>query len=325
MVEIGKVGLVFNSYGGKLAEIPDNATPFPHRAGILFKIQYSVSWAESGEEAENQFLTQARDLHTFMTPFVSSNPRQAYLNYRDVDIGTTDNGPKRYEQAKVFGAMYFKNNFDRLVKVKTAVDPDNFFRNEQSIPPLDMNFNLDSNFSKISSFKIDINKGKADTFTFNFDFKEFLSKGGVMILATWLSQAATEEQTSVLHHIIKVLCHLSLHKALPAHMSAILQSVNKLRFYRTSDGSEHVEPLRNRLSQIKWSKKVLNCYQRLVKDFVKILNQVSSEEVPTDLKLPDSFSQLVSEMKNNKHNAKEFVLILKGMTKAGDAAKGGKE
>nr|GMD49869.1 probable galacturonosyltransferase 13 isoform X1 [Ipomoea batatas] len=53
--------------------------------------------------------------------------------------------------------------------------------------------------------------------------------------------------------------------------------------------------------------------QRLVKDFVKILNQVSSEEVPTDLKLPDSFSQLVSEMKNNKHNAKEFVLILKGM------------
>nr|GMD52567.1 reticuline oxidase-like protein [Ipomoea batatas] len=136
MVEIGKVGLVFNSYGGKLAEIPDNATPFPHRAGILFKIQYSVSWAESGEEAENHFLTQARDLHTFMTPFVSSNPRQAYLNYRDVDIGTTDNGPKRYEQAKVFGAMYFKNNFDRLVKVKTAVDPDNFFRNEQSIPPL---------------------------------------------------------------------------------------------------------------------------------------------------------------------------------------------
>ncbi|XP_019178961.1 PREDICTED: berberine bridge enzyme-like 21 [Ipomoea nil] len=136
MVELGKVGLVFNSYGGKLAETPDDATPFPHRAGILFKIQYSVSWSESGEEAETQFLTQAKDLHTFMTPFVSSNPRQAYLNYRDLDIGTTDNGPKRYEQAKVFGAMYFKNNFDRLVKVKTAVDPDNYFRNEQSIPPL---------------------------------------------------------------------------------------------------------------------------------------------------------------------------------------------
>ncbi|XP_073118431.1 probable galacturonosyltransferase 14 [Henckelia pumila] len=52
---------------------------------------------------------------------------------------------------------------------------------------------------------------------------------------------------------------------------------------------------------------------RTVKDFVKILNQVNSEKVPDGLKLPDSFSQLVSEMKNNKHSSKEFALILKGM------------
>lgn len=32
----------------------------------------------------------------------------------------------------------------------------------------------------------------------------FLKKGGVMILATWLGQAAMEEQTTVLHVIIKV-------------------------------------------------------------------------------------------------------------------------
>jgi formate hydrogenlyase subunit 3/multisubunit Na+/H+ antiporter MnhD subunit len=32
----------------------------------------------------------------------------------------------------------------------------------------------------------------------------FLTKGGVMILATWLSQAAVEEQTSVLLVILKV-------------------------------------------------------------------------------------------------------------------------
>ncbi|EYU34623.1 hypothetical protein MIMGU_mgv1a004198mg [Erythranthe guttata] len=52
---------------------------------------------------------------------------------------------------------------------------------------------------------------------------------------------------------------------------------------------------------------------RLVKDFVKILNQVNSEEVPDSLKLPESFSQLVSEMKSNKYNSKEFALIFKGM------------
>lgn len=32
----------------------------------------------------------------------------------------------------------------------------------------------------------------------------FLSKGGVLILTTWLSQAAMEEQTSVLLLILKV-------------------------------------------------------------------------------------------------------------------------
>ncbi|KAL0381030.1 UNVERIFIED_CONTAM: putative galacturonosyltransferase 14 [Sesamum angustifolium] len=52
---------------------------------------------------------------------------------------------------------------------------------------------------------------------------------------------------------------------------------------------------------------------RLVKDLVKVLNQVNSEKVPDNVKLPDSFSQLVSEMKNNKYSAKEFALILKGM------------
>ncbi|CAN1251547.1 Tetrahydroberberine oxidase [Linum perenne] len=39
-------------------------------------------------------------------------------------------------RAKRWGSRYFKNNFDRLVRVKTAVDPSDFFRNEQSIPPL---------------------------------------------------------------------------------------------------------------------------------------------------------------------------------------------
>ncbi|KAL2660909.1 hypothetical protein AAZV13_03G170600 [Glycine max] len=70
-----------------------------------------------------------------------------------------------------------------------------------------------------------------------------------MNLATWLSKAAVEEQTSVLLLVLKVLCHLPLHKAVPMHISAILQSVNKLRFYRTSDISN-----RARVLLSKWSK-----------------------------------------------------------------------
>ncbi|KAF8054507.1 hypothetical protein N665_1328s0004 [Sinapis alba] len=78
----------------------------------------------------------------------------------------------------------------------------------------------------------------------------FLSKGGVLILTTWLSQAATEEQTSVLLLILKVLCHLPLHKASPENMSAILQSVNGLRFYRTSDISNRAKGLLSRWTKL---------------------------------------------------------------------------
>ncbi|GJM91967.1 hypothetical protein PR202_ga08390 [Eleusine coracana subsp. coracana] len=61
----------------------------------------------------------------------------------------------------------------------------------------------------------------------------FLTMGGLTIVSTWLSQAAVEEQTSVILVIFKVILHLPLHKALPDHMSAVLQTINRLRFYRT--------------------------------------------------------------------------------------------
>ena len=72
-----------------------------------------------------------------MTNYVSKNPRGAFLNYRDLDIeemtGTCKNA---YNSAKIYGEKYFMGNFARLVKVKPNVDPDNFFRNELSIPIL---------------------------------------------------------------------------------------------------------------------------------------------------------------------------------------------
>jgi len=70
-----------------------------------------------------------------MAPYVSKSPRAAYVNYRDVDIGTNNNkGNTSYKRASIWGTKYFKSNFERLVHVKTMVDPANFFKNEQSIP-----------------------------------------------------------------------------------------------------------------------------------------------------------------------------------------------
>ncbi|KAK7252202.1 hypothetical protein RIF29_35995 [Crotalaria pallida] len=135
LIEEEKMILQFNPYGGKMAQIPSSDTPFPHRAGNLFKIQYSLSWNESGDEATNRYVNYSRSLYDLMTPYVSKSPRQAFLPYRDIDIGANrPSNSTNKDIAQTYGIKYFKDNFDRLMKVKTSVDPGNFLRFEQSIP-----------------------------------------------------------------------------------------------------------------------------------------------------------------------------------------------
>ncbi|PIN02148.1 Tetrahydroberberine oxidase [Handroanthus impetiginosus] len=136
MVELQTPVLAFNPYGGRMAEISPSEKPFPHRAGNIFKLQYATNWDEDGEEAASRYLGVTRKLYDYMTPYVSTAPREAFLNYRDLDIGINHNGRNSYVEGAVYGVKYFKDNFNRLVKIKTKVDPDNFFRNEQSIPIL---------------------------------------------------------------------------------------------------------------------------------------------------------------------------------------------
>ncbi|URD75910.1 hypothetical protein MUK42_10347 [Musa troglodytarum] len=119
--------LFMEPFGGVLNEIPESATPFPYRKGNLYMIQYFMWWLETDMETTERHLSWMRKLYAFMTPYVSKNPRAAYLNYKDIDLGRT---------ARVWGPKYFKNNFKRLAYVKSKVDPHNFFRNEQSIPPV---------------------------------------------------------------------------------------------------------------------------------------------------------------------------------------------
>ncbi|KAJ4702881.1 cannabidiolic acid synthase-like [Melia azedarach] len=123
-------------YGGKMSEISESEIPFPHRAGDIYMIEQVVFWDEAGSETSQRHKNWIRRLYKYLTPYVSKNPRAAYVNYRDLDIGTNNKGYTSYKQASIWGKKYFKNNFDRLVQVKTIVDPDNFFMNEQSIPPL---------------------------------------------------------------------------------------------------------------------------------------------------------------------------------------------
>ncbi|KAB2637141.1 cannabidiolic acid synthase-like 1 [Pyrus ussuriensis x Pyrus communis] len=95
--------MIWDPYGGQMAEIPEDFTPFPHRAGVLYNIQYFTKWA-------------------------------AYINYRDLDIGRNIKGT--LEEAKVWGEKYFKRNFERLAKIKGGVDYENFFKSEQNFVPI---------------------------------------------------------------------------------------------------------------------------------------------------------------------------------------------
>ncbi|KAF8088764.1 hypothetical protein N665_0530s0019 [Sinapis alba] len=127
------VYMQWNPYGGVMDKIPATATPFPHRKGNLFKIQYYTSWLDAN--ATMGSLDMMKKLYEVAEPYVSSNPREAFLNYRDIDIGSNPSGETKVDEAEIYGSKYFLGNLKRLMEVKAKYDPENFFKNEQSIPP----------------------------------------------------------------------------------------------------------------------------------------------------------------------------------------------
>ncbi|KAK1269301.1 putative galacturonosyltransferase 14 [Acorus gramineus] len=50
---------------------------------------------------------------------------------------------------------------------------------------------------------------------------------------------------------------------------------------------------------------------RLVSELYKVLDQVNMEEIPDGMKTPESFNELLSDMKNNQYDAKTFAIKLK--------------
>ncbi|CAD6339264.1 unnamed protein product [Miscanthus lutarioriparius] len=129
--------MILDPYGAQIGAVPESATPFPHRAGVLYNIQYMNFWPMAGGDGAVQ-TKWVRDLHAFMAPYVSSNPREAYFNYRDLDLGenVVVGNVSSYQAGMVWGHKYFKDNYQRLAMAKSQIDPDDYFRNEQSIPPL---------------------------------------------------------------------------------------------------------------------------------------------------------------------------------------------
>ncbi|KAJ0770285.1 putative tetrahydroberberine oxidase [Helianthus annuus] len=136
--------MIWTPYGGMMSRISESSIPFPHRNGTLFMIQYITSWMGPDKDLMNKHVDWIRKLYNYMAQYVSMFPREAYVNYRDLDLGMNDkNGDDTsFVKASSWGTRYFKENFNRLVKIKTEFDPDNFFKHEQSIPVLPLKSEL---------------------------------------------------------------------------------------------------------------------------------------------------------------------------------------
>lgn len=105
-----------NHFGGALARLPNDATPFAQRDAVFAFSQDGI-WNDPAETDAS--IEWVKGFWQAMRAF---SPRGAYVNFMD------DEGESRIREA-------YGDNYDRLVAIKTKYDPTNLFRLNQNIKP----------------------------------------------------------------------------------------------------------------------------------------------------------------------------------------------
>jgi FAD/FMN-containing dehydrogenase len=104
--------------GGALGRVAPGATAFSQREAA-HNVNIDAVWTEGDPEAERH-IAWARDFFDAMQPHAR---RGVYLNFLGQE------GPERVREA------YGPANYERLVELKRAYDPTNFFRLNQNVEP----------------------------------------------------------------------------------------------------------------------------------------------------------------------------------------------
>lgn len=105
--------ILFHAGGGQIAKVDAASTAFVHRDLELI-IQIKGIWEDVDEEAEN--IAWVKATRAIVEPLLSGS----YINYIDPLL-------EGWQEA------YYGDNYERLLAVKRAVDPTNFFRFNQSV------------------------------------------------------------------------------------------------------------------------------------------------------------------------------------------------
>jgi FAD/FMN-containing dehydrogenase len=111
----GSIG--FWAQGGAIARVPDEATAFTGRHAALW-VGVEAVWEDPGQD--DDFRTWGRNTWDALTPFTTAGH---YVN----DVVETGEGIVR--------SIYGPAKYERLVSLKRAYDPGNFFRLNQNIRP----------------------------------------------------------------------------------------------------------------------------------------------------------------------------------------------
>jgi len=111
-------GVLFDAWGGAIADVAADATAFPHR-GAGFLAQEFVTF--HGPITDAILGTNRRWLTGLWRAFRPAASGAAYVNYIDPEL-------------RGWLGAYYGDNLPRLVDVKRRYDPDDVFRFAQSIP-----------------------------------------------------------------------------------------------------------------------------------------------------------------------------------------------
>ena len=101
--------------GGAINDRPVDATAYPHR-NAEFTMVLHTQWDDP--ENDEECIAWAREVHEAMTPHATGG---VYANFVPEEVGDKE--------------AAYRENYDRLVKVKNEWDPENLFRLNHNIEP----------------------------------------------------------------------------------------------------------------------------------------------------------------------------------------------